>query len=64
MLHVVCCWFRPTVMRSSQEERLSYEADQMLGSGEVIGKLQVSWDELLNHGERLVPHSCTYANIS
>ncbi|KAG2108309.1 hypothetical protein BD769DRAFT_1675304 [Suillus cothurnatus] len=39
----------PLLMRSSQEERLSYEADQMLGSGEVIGKLQVSWDELLNH---------------
>ncbi|KAG2088911.1 hypothetical protein BD769DRAFT_1396197, partial [Suillus cothurnatus] len=23
----------------------------MLGSGEVIGKLQMSWDELLNHGD-------------
>jgi hypothetical protein len=22
----------------------------MLGSGEVIGKLQILWDELLNHG--------------
>lgn len=23
----------------------------MLGSGEVIGKLQTSWDELLDHGD-------------
>ncbi|KAG2066828.1 hypothetical protein BDR04DRAFT_1233728 [Suillus decipiens] len=28
----------------------SYEVDQMLGSGELIGKLQMSWDELLGHG--------------
>ncbi|KAG1762370.1 CHAT domain-containing protein [Suillus occidentalis] len=35
----------------SVEIRASYEADRMLGSGEVIGKLQMSWDELLNHGD-------------
>jgi hypothetical protein len=35
----------------SVEIRASYEADRMLGSGEVIGKLQISWDELLNHGD-------------
>jgi hypothetical protein len=35
----------------SAEIRASYEADRMLGSGEVIGKLQVSWDELLDHGD-------------
>ncbi|KAG2337714.1 hypothetical protein BDR05DRAFT_941178 [Suillus weaverae] len=35
----------------SVEIRASYEADRMLGSGEVIGKLQMSWDELLDHGD-------------
>ncbi|KAG2350967.1 hypothetical protein BDR05DRAFT_1054991 [Suillus weaverae] len=35
----------------SVEIRASYEADQMLGNGEVIGKLQMSWDELLDHGD-------------
>ncbi|KAG1758635.1 CHAT domain-containing protein [Suillus occidentalis] len=29
----------------------SYEADRMLGSGELIGKLKMSWDEVLNHGD-------------
>jgi hypothetical protein len=24
---------------------------RMLGSGEVIGKVQMSWDKLLNHGD-------------
>ncbi|KAG1766621.1 CHAT domain-containing protein [Suillus placidus] len=33
----------------SVEIRASYEADRMLGSGEVIGKLELSWDDLLNH---------------
>ncbi|KAG1766620.1 CHAT domain-containing protein [Suillus placidus] len=35
----------------SVEIRASYEADRMLGSGEVIGKLELSWDDLLNHGD-------------
>ncbi|KAG2034105.1 CHAT domain-containing protein [Suillus americanus] len=35
----------------SVEIRASYEAGRMLGSGEVIGKLQMSWDELLDHGD-------------
>ncbi|KAG1732991.1 CHAT domain-containing protein [Suillus occidentalis] len=35
----------------SVEIRASYEADRMLGSGEVIGGLQMSWDELLDHGD-------------
>ncbi|KAG2344550.1 TPR-like protein [Suillus weaverae] len=35
----------------SVEIRVSCEADGMLGSGEVIGKLQLSWDDLLNHGD-------------
>ncbi|KAG2343594.1 hypothetical protein BDR05DRAFT_989693 [Suillus weaverae] len=35
----------------SVEIRASYEADRMLGSGEVIGELQMSWDELLDHGD-------------
>ncbi|KAG2341561.1 hypothetical protein BDR05DRAFT_965266 [Suillus weaverae] len=34
----------------SVEIRASYETDQMLGSGEVIGKLELSWDDLLDHG--------------
>ncbi|KAG1850077.1 CHAT domain-containing protein [Suillus tomentosus] len=35
------------------EIRASYELGRMLGSGEVIGELQMSWDELLNHGDEL-----------
>ncbi|KAG2108772.1 CHAT domain-containing protein [Suillus cothurnatus] len=35
----------------SVEIRASYEADQTLGNGEVIGKLQMSLDELLDHGD-------------
>ncbi|KAG2078370.1 TPR-like protein [Suillus decipiens] len=35
----------------SIEIRASYEVDRMLGSGELIGKLQMSWDELLGHGD-------------
>ncbi|KAG1846738.1 CHAT domain-containing protein [Suillus subluteus] len=35
----------------SVEIRASYEAGRMLGSGEVIGKLQMSWDKLLDHGD-------------
>ncbi|KAG2089821.1 CHAT domain-containing protein [Suillus cothurnatus] len=37
----------------SVEIRASYEADRMLGGGEVIGKLQMSWDGLLDHGDEL-----------
>ncbi|KAG1766888.1 CHAT domain-containing protein [Suillus placidus] len=35
----------------SVEIRASYEADRMLGSGQLIGKLQLSWHDLLNHGD-------------
>ncbi|KAG1773286.1 CHAT domain-containing protein [Suillus placidus] len=35
----------------SVEIRASYEADRMLGNGEFIGKLKMSWDELLDHGD-------------
>ncbi|KAG2338534.1 hypothetical protein BDR05DRAFT_1004108 [Suillus weaverae] len=35
----------------SVEIRAPYEADRMLGSGDVIGKLQLSRDDLLNHGD-------------
>ncbi|KAG2123246.1 CHAT domain-containing protein [Suillus clintonianus] len=31
--------------------RVSYELDRMLGNGEVIGKLETSGDELLDHGD-------------
>ncbi|KAG1896219.1 uncharacterized protein F5891DRAFT_1054809 [Suillus fuscotomentosus] len=34
----------------SVEIRASYEFGRMLGGGEVIGELQMSWDELLDHG--------------
>jgi hypothetical protein len=40
-----------TLPAFSVEIRASYEAGRMLGSGEVIGKLQMSWDELLDHGD-------------
>ncbi|KAG1857716.1 CHAT domain-containing protein [Suillus subalutaceus] len=35
----------------SMEIRASYELGRMLGGGEVIGKLQISWDELLDYGD-------------
>ncbi|KAG2122474.1 CHAT domain-containing protein [Suillus clintonianus] len=35
----------------SVEIRASYEVDRTLGNGEVIGKLQTSWNELLDHGD-------------
>ncbi|KAG2099240.1 uncharacterized protein F5147DRAFT_655842 [Suillus discolor] len=35
----------------SIEIRASYELGRMLGGGEVIGKLQMSWDKLLDHGD-------------
>ncbi|KAG1719616.1 CHAT domain-containing protein [Suillus lakei] len=35
----------------SVEIRASYEVDRMLGSGEVIGIIQMSWDEVLDHGD-------------
>ncbi|KAG1788986.1 CHAT domain-containing protein [Suillus plorans] len=35
----------------SVEIRASHELGRMLGGGEVIGKLQMSWDELLDHGD-------------
>ncbi|KAG1775489.1 CHAT domain-containing protein [Suillus placidus] len=35
----------------SVEIKVSYELGRMLGSGEVVGKLETSWDELLNHDE-------------
>ncbi|KAG2122494.1 CHAT domain-containing protein [Suillus clintonianus] len=35
----------------SVEIRASYEADRMLGNGEIIGQLQTSWDGLLDHGD-------------
>ncbi|KAG1729112.1 CHAT domain-containing protein [Suillus lakei] len=35
----------------SAEIRASFELGRMLGSGEVIGKLDKSWDDLLDHGD-------------
>ncbi|KAG2134472.1 CHAT domain-containing protein [Suillus clintonianus] len=34
----------------SMEIRASYEVGRMLGNGELIGQLETSWDELLDHG--------------
>ncbi|KAG2111468.1 hypothetical protein DEU56DRAFT_213879 [Suillus clintonianus] len=33
------------------EIRASFEQDRTLGNGEIIGQLQTSWDELLDHGD-------------
>ncbi|KAG2139860.1 CHAT domain-containing protein [Suillus bovinus] len=35
----------------SVEIRASFELGRMLGGGEVIGELEVPWDELLDHGD-------------
>ncbi|KAG2122495.1 CHAT domain-containing protein [Suillus clintonianus] len=35
----------------SMEIRASFELDRTLGNGEIIGRLQTSWDELLDHGD-------------
>ncbi|KAG1897222.1 uncharacterized protein F5891DRAFT_1192162 [Suillus fuscotomentosus] len=35
----------------SVEIRASFELGRTLGSGELIGELQMSWDELLDHGD-------------
>ncbi|KAG1849878.1 hypothetical protein C8R48DRAFT_778469 [Suillus tomentosus] len=35
----------------SVEISAPFELGQMLGGGEVIGELQISWDELLDHGD-------------
>ncbi|KAG2087688.1 uncharacterized protein F5147DRAFT_764790 [Suillus discolor] len=35
----------------SVEIRASYELGRMLGGGEVVGTLRMSWDELLDHGD-------------
>jgi hypothetical protein len=33
------------------EIRASFELDQILGNGELIGELEATWDELLDHGD-------------
>jgi hypothetical protein len=50
------------------EIRAAFELDQMLGNGEVVGKLETSWDALLDHGnepfgESPPSHSCAYLHI-
>ncbi|KIK42397.1 hypothetical protein CY34DRAFT_145932, partial [Suillus luteus UH-Slu-Lm8-n1] len=45
----------------SVEIRVSYELGRMLGSGEVIGKLETSWDELLDHGDE--PFKLSFPSI-
>ncbi|KAG1775553.1 CHAT domain-containing protein [Suillus placidus] len=53
------------VSELSVEIRFSYELGRMLcSSGEVIGKLEISWDELLDHGDESLklsfPSVCGY----
>lgn len=38
-----------TSLALSVEIRASFELDRMLGNGEVVGKLETSWDALLDH---------------
>ncbi|KAG2337946.1 hypothetical protein BDR05DRAFT_952299 [Suillus weaverae] len=45
----------------SVEIRASYEADRILGSGEVIGKLELSWYDLLNHGDE--PFNISFSSV-
>ncbi|KAG1778158.1 hypothetical protein EV702DRAFT_1044841 [Suillus placidus] len=45
----------------SVEIRASYKADRILGGGEVIGKLQLSWHELLNHGDE--PFNLSFPSV-
>ncbi|KAG1775510.1 CHAT domain-containing protein [Suillus placidus] len=45
----------------SVEIRVSYELGRMLGSGEVVGKLGISWDELLNYGDE--PFELSFPSI-
>ncbi|KAG1718573.1 uncharacterized protein EDB91DRAFT_1352346 [Suillus paluster] len=37
--------------QASVEIRASLELSRMLGNGELIGKLEISWGELLGHGD-------------
>ncbi|KAG1778842.1 hypothetical protein EV702DRAFT_1217687 [Suillus placidus] len=45
----------------SVEIRASYEADRILGCGELIRKLELSWDELLNHGNE--PFNLSFSSV-
>lgn len=61
-------WGDTVTLRSSHtssalsvEIRASYELGRMLGSGEVIGKLQILWDELLNHGNE--PFDLSFSSV-
>ncbi|KAG1809155.1 CHAT domain-containing protein [Suillus subaureus] len=45
----------------SVEIRASCEVDRMLGNGELIGTLQTSWDELLDHGDE--PFNLSFPSV-
>ncbi|KAG1775460.1 CHAT domain-containing protein [Suillus placidus] len=45
----------------SVEIKVSYELGRMLGSGEVVGKLETSWDQLLNHDQ---PFELSFPSVS
>ncbi|KAG1882815.1 CHAT domain-containing protein [Suillus subluteus] len=44
------CRSLDTSPKLSVEIRASFEFDRMLGNGEVVGKFEISWDALLDHG--------------
>ncbi|KAG1862744.1 CHAT domain-containing protein [Suillus subalutaceus] len=45
----------------SVEIMASFELDRMLGNGEVVGKVEISWDALLDHGNE--PFDITFPSV-
>lgn len=50
-----------TSLALSVEIRASFELDRMLGNGEVVGKLETSWDALLDH--RSEPFNVSFPSV-
>ncbi|KAG1902072.1 uncharacterized protein F5891DRAFT_1172155 [Suillus fuscotomentosus] len=50
-----------TSLALSVEIRASFELDRMLGNGEVVGKLETSWDALLDH--RSEPFNISFPSV-
>ncbi|KAG1877052.1 CHAT domain-containing protein [Suillus tomentosus] len=50
-----------TPLALSVEIRASFELDRMLGNGEVVGKLETSWDALLDH--RSEPFNISFPSV-
>ncbi|KAG1774737.1 CHAT domain-containing protein [Suillus placidus] len=47
----------------SVELRVSYELGRMLGHGEVVGKFETSWDELLDRGDGDEPFDISFPPV-